>query len=374
MKLRNTLLLVPALMICGFAVNTQASELIFRTIKAEVHWANLSDYLLYLGPPGSTNPDYAVGYTMYDYFGDAERADGTFINPVYEAKSIAADISNNILGLVVYETDPAIPISYNSGCCYYSLFRSAHLPLENAFFSFNINILGKNLPFNTKFTQVLASSSQFYIYALSPTSSLTTAIVFDQPDPAFTLSIPTLERHINANASNWYNNPGTFEVIDGASVNHQLTLRRIDVVFTFKNTVIDALNVLDLTDPAISDLITETRLELNFQDTQAQGTNGDGGGVRIQYTMEMVASPGDDIDQDGIEDLADNCPTVSNVDQLNTDGLNGGGDVCDTDDDNDGSFDVTDNCPLNSNADQADNDNDGIGNVCDTDYVPPGCG
>jgi hypothetical protein len=73
-----------------------------------------------------------------------------------------------------------------------------------------------------------------------------------------------------------------------------------------------------------------------------------------------------DTDGDGIPDTTDNCPTTPNADQLDSDN-DGRGDVCDTDDDNDEVVDETDNCPLNANTNQADNDNDGIGDVCDTD-------
>jgi photosystem II stability/assembly factor-like uncharacterized protein len=74
----------------------------------------------------------------------------------------------------------------------------------------------------------------------------------------------------------------------------------------------------------------------------------------------------EDDDNDGILDVDDNCPLISNSNQLDTDG-DGEGDVCDTDDDGDGILDSNDNCPLIANADQADIDNDGIGDVCDED-------
>lgn len=74
-----------------------------------------------------------------------------------------------------------------------------------------------------------------------------------------------------------------------------------------------------------------------------------------------------DTDGDGIADESDNCPSVSNAGQTNTDGAGDGGDACDTDDDNDGILDsAPDNCPLVSNADQADDDEDGTGDACDT--------
>ena len=74
----------------------------------------------------------------------------------------------------------------------------------------------------------------------------------------------------------------------------------------------------------------------------------------------------EDDDDDGILDVNDNCPLISNADQLDTDNDNIGN-SCDTDDDNDGILDLDDNCPLTSNADQADFDGDDIGDVCDED-------
>jgi Thrombospondin type 3 repeat len=82
---------------------------------------------------------------------------------------------------------------------------------------------------------------------------------------------------------------------------------------------------------------------------------------------EIVVVDGEPIldqDNDGVLDTADNCPTVANASQTDTDG-DGLGDACDPDDDNDGVADVSDNCPLVPNADQADRDGDGTGDACD---------
>tara|TARA_R110002072_G_scaffold283537_1_gene447140 strand:- start:163 stop:714 length:552 start_codon:yes stop_codon:yes gene_type:complete len=72
----------------------------------------------------------------------------------------------------------------------------------------------------------------------------------------------------------------------------------------------------------------------------------------------------DDYDLDAIPDLEDNCPSISNPEQLNTDG-DSEGNACDVDDDNDGWADVEDNCPLIANTHQDDADGDGVGDVCD---------
>ena len=62
-----------------------------------------------------------------------------------------------------------------------------------------------------------------------------------------------------------------------------------------------------------------------------------------------------DMDNDGIEDLYDNCPDISNATQA--------------DYDNDSIGDVCDNCPLHSNTDQTDADQDGIGDACESDQT-----
>jgi hypothetical protein len=74
----------------------------------------------------------------------------------------------------------------------------------------------------------------------------------------------------------------------------------------------------------------------------------------------------DDGDGDGVRDVADNCPDLANADQGNSD-ADSAGDACDDDDDNDGVLDLSDNCKFFHNADQADYDSDGEGDVCDGD-------
>src|SRR5262249_46486135 len=105
-------------------------------------------------------------------------------------------------------------------------------------------------------------------------------------------------------------------------------------------------------------------------------------------TPRPTATPGpnpNDTDGDGIPNGIDNCPTVANPDQHDMD-HDGIGDVCDPDADGDGISnsdeiahgtdplnpdtdgdgvnDDKDNCPTVPNQDQADSNQDGIGDAC----------
>jgi hypothetical protein len=89
-------------------------------------------------------------------------------------------------------------------------------------------------------------------------------------------------------------------------------------------------------------------------------------GVSATLDVGLTQDDTADFDGDGVSDARDNCPMVTNQDQLDTD-HDGLGDACDGDDDNDGLADEDDNCPLAANPDQKDANHDGVGDVCTPD-------
>ncbi|MDF1544989.1 MAG: M14 family zinc carboxypeptidase [bacterium] len=106
--------------------------------------------------------------------------------------------------------------------------------------------------------------------------------------------------------------------------------------------------------------------------TKDSNTSSGSDAAWIDYIVFPAAD--NDLDDDGVNDNLDNCPSLANPGQEDADHDNVG-DICDncpgtsnflqTDGDSDGIGDVCDNCPTIANAGQEDGDADGIGDACD---------
>jgi hypothetical protein len=98
----------------------------------------------------------------------------------------------------------------------------------------------------------------------------------------------------------------------------------------------------------------------------------DGDGIcDVDDVCPTVTDPNNDEDGDGLCAPVDNCPFAANPDQANAD-ADGLGDACDAcpfdfdnDVDGDGVCGDVDNCPFAANPDQANADGDGLGDACD---------
>lgn len=120
--------------------------------------------------------------------------------------------------------------------------------------------------------------------------------------------------------------------------------------------------------------------EVLTTNTNPLNADSDGDGVNDGLEILFSTNPNDptdtpilDTDGDGVADAIDNCPTLPNPDQLNSDS-DVNGDICDDDDDNDGIPDGLDNSPINPNPGQEDIDNDGIGDASDNCATDPNPG
>ncbi len=103
-------------------------------------------------------------------------------------------------------------------------------------------------------------------------------------------------------------------------------------------------SVTKITDPSV--------IEGTAYDYQVRGTiNGHTVALSNQIPLDTACNPVTMSDCDGIDGSADNCPSVDNADQKNSD-TDVFGDACD-------------NCPTVYNPSQADSDADGIGDACD---------
>jgi hypothetical protein len=131
-------------------------------------------------------------------------------------------------------------------------------------------------------------------------------------------------------------------------------------IFDGEEWTFTALSPADATSPiSITGLTNGVSVTMRLRAVNANGNSA----YSDSFTFTPVAP---DSDGDGVSDGADNCPSVANAGQTDTD-ADGTGDACDNDDDGDSVADGSDNCPLIANSGQSDFDSDGTGDACDAD-------
>ena len=119
---------------------------------------------------------------------------------------------------------------------------------------------------------------------------------------------------------------------------------------------------LDIYHPLTSSDIQGFRDGMNRICVSAIDAAGNNGSWHCTANFEYDAAQFD-TDDDGHSDADDNCPTISNPSQSDSD-EDGIGDVCEADADYDGIIDDEDNCVNDYNPNQSDFNNDGIGDAC----------
>jgi len=166
----------------------------------------------------------------------------------------------------------------------------------------------------------------------------------------------------------WSNTPQNYGgIADQTGINSNISSNPLYVNAAANNYSLQAGS------PCI-DTGTATKAPPDDFNGEVRPLDGNGNGTADYDRGAFEYRPFTDTDGDGIDNLFDNCPTVSNASQADGDS-DGSGDACDNcpalsnqlqgDSDSDFVGDACDNCITTYNPTQLDNDGDGYGNSCD---------
>lgn len=152
--------------------------------------------------------------------------------------------------------------------------------------------------------------------------------------------------------------------VNSLSIRDNLFLSSISG-FDHAITINQNLNIFD--NPFLSTCSIEPICAKVLSNNQNINVYNNGTNCSSISAIQASCPPLPDQDGDGVPDVSDNCIAIANANQADNDN-DGIGNVCDPDydQDGDGIANQYDNCALIANTNQSDADNDGEGDVCDT--------
>ena len=215
----------------------------------------------------------------------------------------------------------------------------------------------------------LADSGTHFAYTTVADTTKRQIRLFHESNGSSIITNPSRDRSIGGLSSDgrWIlvNNQFDFPGSRGGFATVAIDLNSFSFV-TLRDTIDDSLFIEQFFGLPATDGDGTTRTFMHESNTfgiDVVAFNPDGfGGTDPCSTIDVLAP---DSDGDGVRDDVDNCRTVPNADQEDTD-QDLIGDACDDDDiDGDGVLDHLDNCLSFPNLEQRDRDGDGVGNVCD---------
>ena len=145
-------LLVFALLGASLFTQVHAAGPFYTAVSGDsIRWSNLKDYGEYLGPAGSTNPAYTVGYKVYDYYGNAPQPDGTFNYEYYQ--TMDSQVADSVVLAAKYNLSNSVSVTqnpFNPNIIHRIVFANYS---DIGYVSLNTTVLGNDLFIHQELTQ-----------------------------------------------------------------------------------------------------------------------------------------------------------------------------------------------------------------------------